>query len=156
MAKHPDYPKACGLCNQCLGEQYRYCTHPQQIDKSDGVAERSPLSKIRLDLLPLAPLVEVGHVFTFGAQRYGDRNWEFGFSWMRCYGAALRHLWKWATGEDFDDESGCHHLAHAIVNCMFLLEYYRTRKEFDDRPKYDEETIKDLFKPIKRKTDAPK
>ena len=119
-----------------------------QNDKQDGVATRSPLAKIRLDLLPVGPLVEVGRVFTFGAGHYGDRNWEYGFAWSRCYGAIVRHLWKWFLGEDCDDESGCNHLAHAVANALFLLEYSRTHTEFDDRPKSSEQTIHSLFKSI--------
>ncbi len=118
------------------------------VDKTDGIAVRSPLQKVRFDLLPVAPLVEVAKVFAFGAYRYGDRNWEEGFSWSRCIGAALRHFYKWCLGENNDDESGLHHLAHTIVNCMFLLQYTITNKGTDDRQKASPDFIAAIFKPI--------
>jgi len=117
-------------------------------DKTDGIAARSPLQKIRFDLLPIAPIVEVAKVFTFGAWQYGDRNWEAGFSWSRCIGAAWRHFTKWLLGEEYDDESGLHHLAHAIANLLFLLQYVITGKGVDDRQKASPAFIAQLFEPI--------
>lgn len=117
-------------------------------DKADGVAVRSPLQKIRFDLLPVAPLTEVAKVFTFGAYQYGDRNWEEGFSWSRCIGSVWRHFMKWCLGEDLDDESGLHHLAHVIANCLFLLQYTIANKGKDDRQKAAPEFVTMLFQPI--------
>jgi len=114
-------------------------------DKTDGLAMRSSLQKIRYDLLPLGPLTEVARVFTFGAYNYGDRNWEEGFSWSRCIGSAFRHFVKWCLGEDNDDESGLNHLAHTIANCLFLLQYTFTKRGTDDRVKLPIKTIKELF-----------
>jgi len=117
-------------------------------NKTDGIADRSPLQKIRFDLLPIAPLTEVAKVLTFGAYHYGDRNWEEGFSWSRCIGSVWRHFMKWCMGEDFDDESGLHHLAHAVANCFFLMQYAITNKGADDRQKATPEFVKMLFQPI--------
>ena len=117
-------------------------------DKSDGVAARSPLQKVRFDLLPVAPLVQVARVFTFGAYHYGDRNWEAGFSWSRCLGAIWRHLTKWCLGQDNDEESGINHLAHVVANCLFLLEYAMTGKGTDDRKKTPAKTVTKLFTPL--------
>lgn len=117
-------------------------------DKKDGIATRSPLQKVRFDLLPIAPLVEVAKVFTFGAYNYGDRNWEEGFSWSRCIGSIWRHFTKWLLGEDRDDESGLHHLAHVIANCLFLMQYAITGRGTDDRQKASAEFTHELFQPI--------
>lgn len=119
-------------------------------DKVDGVAVRSSLQKVRFDLLPIAPLVEVAKVFAFGAAQYGDRNWEEGFSWSRCIGAIWRHLMKWCVGEDYDDESKLNHLAHVVANCFFLLQYAITNTGTDDRQKcLLPPDIVELFRPIK-------
>ena len=101
--------------------------------KSKGKKHDS--SKLRTDLLPVQPLLDVAAVLTFGADKYGDRNWEQGIAWSRCYGAALRHLLAWQSGATKDDESGLNHLAHAACSLLFLLEYSRTHNELDDRPK---------------------
>jgi len=121
-------------------------------DKTDGIATRSSLQKVRFDLIPIAPLVEVAKVFSFGAYHYGDRNWEAGFSWSRCIGSVWRHFTKWLLGEELDDESGLNHLAHVIVNVLFLMQYTFTKKGVDDRQKMDSTFITKLFTSINANT----
>lgn len=89
--------------------------------------------KPRTDLLPVAALVEVAHVFTFGAKKYAPYNWH-GLSVSRLYGAALRHLWAWWRGEDNDPETGRPHLAHAACCVLMALAQMLERAEYDDRP----------------------
>lgn len=116
------------------------------VDKKDGItAVRSSLQKVRLDLLPMIAQVQVARVFTFGAAQYGDQNWREGFSYSRCYGAALRHLAKWNLGEEVDDESGITHLAHAVANLMFLIEYQASGRGTDDRIKIAPDAVRQLF-----------
>jgi hypothetical protein len=74
-------------------------------------------------------------VYTHGAEKYADRNWENGLHWSRIFAAIMRHLWKWWSGEDDDRESGLPHLAHAAWGCFALLEYGHTWRSLDDRPK---------------------
>ena len=54
--------------------------------------------------------------------------------WLVCYASAMRHLLKWAGGEDLDDESGLSHLDHAITNLAFLVAYERRGIGSDNRP----------------------
>lgn len=91
--------------------------------------------KLRLDLIPPSLSWAVGSVLTFGAQKYGDRNWEAGIEWNRCYGALLRHLTAWWGGENLDPESGKSHLWHAACCLTFLIEFEQTHPELDNRPK---------------------
>jgi hypothetical protein len=112
-------------------------------DKQDAI--RSSKQKVRMELVPVVPLIEVARVMTFGAFHYGDKNWQEGFSYSRCLGAAFRHIWKWVLGEDRDDESGLHHLAHVIANFMFLMYYQLTNKGTDDREKASPEFVEELF-----------
>ena len=97
-------------------------------------AQKSDTEKNRLDLLPVRPLLDVGKVLTFGAKKYQPRNWEKGFVWSRPYAAALRHLFAWWARETYDKETGLNHLAHALCEIMFLLEFSYTHPELDDRP----------------------
>lgn len=96
-------------------------------------AIKADSEKVRLELLPVRPLLDVGKVLTFGAKKYEARNWEKGFSWSRPYAAALRHLFAWWAGETYDKETGLNHLAHALCEIMFLLEFSYTHVEMDDR-----------------------
>lgn len=91
--------------------------------------------KVKLDLVPVAPIIAVGSVLTFGAEKYGADNWRKGLAWSRCYAAALRHLFAWCDREDLDPESGLNHIDHALCELFFLREFINTHPELDDRPK---------------------
>ena len=90
-------------------------------------------SKPRFDLIPPNAMYEIADIYTYGANKYGDRNWEKGMSWSRLYAAVQRHLNACHAGQELDEESTRAHLAHAATNLIFLLEYARTHEEFDDR-----------------------
>lgn len=95
---------------------------------------KDDIGKLRYDLVPPDALREVAKVYTFGAMKYGDRNWEQGINYGRVYAAAQRHLQAWLGGEQDDAESGLPHMAHAAWNCLALLAYeLRGMGEFDDR-----------------------
>lgn len=97
--------------------------------------------KPRFELLPFDVLEAVARIFTQGAKKYSDRNWERGLEYGRCYGAALRHLTDFwnaklnqsdAINHDDGNESS---LDHAITELMFLSAFEKRRmKSFDDRP----------------------
>lgn len=93
--------------------------------------------KLRLDLLSFQAIQGTADVLTFGAKKYGDRNWENGLSFSRVFGALLRHLFAWWLGKDNDDETGLSHLDHAACCLMFLQHYSKNKKykKFDDRIK---------------------
>jgi len=100
-------------------------------------------SKVRTDLVPISIICGVASVLTFGANKYGDRNWEQGIKYGRVWGALLRHLYAWWEGEQEDPESGLPHLWHAASCLSFIIHYetYPNRyTSFDDRPTYEEET----------------
>lgn len=84
---------------------------------------KDDVGKPRTDLLSARAMLEVARVLEFGARKYAPDNWKKveGRRW-RYFGAALRHLWDWWQGNRIDPESGCHVLAHAICDVMFLLD----------------------------------
>lgn len=92
-----------------------------------------------MELIPPSLMVELAKVMTFGAEKYGDRNWEKGIKYMRLYGAMQRHLHAWAGGEDLDPETGLSHLAHAAFGVAALLDfasqYSSIQSPLDDRPR---------------------
>jgi hypothetical protein len=98
--------------------------------------------KPRVDLLPVWSLVEAGRVMEYGTKKYGEHNWSKHagrWAWTKLIGSALRHIFAWMRREDFDEESGLPHLAHAIVNLMMLLDLQSTKSGEDDRnPLYKE------------------
>lgn len=98
-----------------------------------GGAYRANQGKTQWELMPTEALEEVAKVFTYGAQKYDPDNWRKGFPWRSVFGSGMRHMQAWLSGEDYDEESGLHHLAHAACNMLFLLQYYRTGVGVDDR-----------------------
>ena len=106
-------------------------------DASQRVSEpalRFDAGKPRYDLLPPDALEELVMVYTKGAAKYADRNWEKGMSWSRCFGSLMRHSWKFWKGEKLDPETGCHHMAMAAWNALALVAYDMRSKGTDDRP----------------------
>lgn len=78
--------------------------------------------KVRLDLLPVQPVMDVARVLTFGAKKYAPNNWQLVPEGRdRYYAAALRHLFAWRAGEKNDPESGLPHLAHAACCVLFAM-----------------------------------
>lgn len=91
------------------------------------------VGKLRYDLLPADGLEELVKVYTAGAVKYADRNWELGMSWSRILGSLMRHTWKFWRGETHDPETGCHHMAMACWNAMALCVYSLRNVGTDDR-----------------------
>jgi hypothetical protein len=90
--------------------------------------------KLRYDLIPAKPLEAVAYVYTIGAAKYGDRNWEKGIKFGRIFAAMMRHAWAWWRGERLDPEDGQHHLAAVAWAAMCLMQLEETSPSFDDRP----------------------
>jgi hypothetical protein len=90
--------------------------------------------KERFDLIPTYPLFKLAEVYTMGAKKYADRNWEKGIAYGRIFAALMRHAWKWWRGETTDPIDGQHHLASVAWSAFALMEYERTHPELDDRP----------------------
>lgn len=108
--------------------------------------------KVRMELIPPEAMMALGIVLTFGAVKYGDRNWEKGMGWGRVFGAAMRHLLAWWGGKgpttvsflfgSMDEETGYSHLWHALCCVVFLVTMEERRIGTDDR-----------HQPVKEKTD---
>jgi hypothetical protein len=92
--------------------------------------------KVRTDLYSVPAYLGTCRVLTFGAKKYAAWNWSKGILYMRIFGAILRHLFAWVTGEDNDPETGLPHLDHAACELMFLQHFTKDAKyrEYDDRP----------------------
>lgn len=90
--------------------------------------------KLPMELIAPILLSGVAEVLAFGANKYSARNWEKGMSWSRVYGAMLRHMTAFWSGENLDKETGLPHLWHAACCCMFLMEFARKGTGTDDRP----------------------
>lgn len=87
--------------------------------------------KQRYDLLPFAALDEVADVLGHGARKYGENNWQqVKNAHKRYIAAALRHISAYQQGQELDEETGLHALAHAVCSLLFIisLDFERLRQ----------------------------
>lgn len=113
--------------------------NPEREDKDNKKVEgiKHDQDKLRFDLIPAKAMQSVAQVYTFGAKKYNDRNWEKGLSFSRLLGAAHRHINSFEAGEIVDSESGCHHLASAVFCLLAIIEFqHRNQNHLDDRVDY--------------------
>lgn len=89
--------------------------------------------KVRYDLLPNFAINQMACVLSEGAKKYAERNWELGMEWSKCIASLKRHIEKFESGQDYDEETGLLHIAHAMTNCAFLTEYYKIYPQGDNR-----------------------
>ena len=94
-------------------------------------------NKPKFALLPVKPLFDVVRVFTFGANKYSDRNYKQGqgLAYSRLFSALNRHIWSWWGGEEKDKETNISHLAHAVCCLLMIMDLMHSGKGIDDRDK---------------------
>ena len=78
--------------------------------------------KLMWELLPLEDIEDVVKVYTEGANKYGVNTWQNLENGYNRYKAALfRHLLEYEKGSEYDEETGCRHLAQVVWNAIALL-----------------------------------
>ena len=104
---------------------------------TDNSARKDDKDKPRYSLIPPDALQDVAQLYTDGAAKYGDRNWEKGMDWCRVYDALQRHAQKWLSGQDLDDDdpvgSRQPHMASVAWCALTLLVYHKRGVGVDDR-----------------------
>lgn len=102
------------------------------MEEVSGLGSTRP--KARPETIPAGGILALGAVGAYGAEKYGDRDWETRDEKLSSYyGALIRHAEKWWAGEDLD-ESGENHLAHVAYRALQLLWLSENRPGLDDRP----------------------
>ena len=111
--EHNDFTELC-CCIPCKGIIYK------EYNSLNG--RKFDSDKLRYDLIPPVIDEELAKILTYGAKKYGENNWQSLENFNNRYYAALRrHIEAWRNGEDIDEESGEHHLSHALTNIAFLV-----------------------------------
>lgn len=111
--------------------------------------------KLRYDLVPVLAHEALAEVFTYGAKKYGDNNWQM-VETDRYVAALFRHLNAWRKGEKYDPESSLSHLKHALTNAAILVckedaEFSRFMEDMykqhlaDEERKQESEDIKQQY-----------
>lgn len=114
-----DTTRACEVTSSSVG-----CSARGEDGTSPvGVGIKHDGDKPDYSLLPFHALDEVVRTLTYGAKKYSRDNWKKVPDFHRRYlSAAFRHITAHARGELFDPETGLHHLSHAIVSLMYIVE----------------------------------
>ena len=102
-------------------------------DFNTGARRDTQEDKPRYDLVPVAALKRVAELYSRGAIKYGENNYQKGIPFERVYASLFRHLIQFREGDESED-----HLATVAWNA-FALMYYQDKiakgllpKELDD------------------------
>jgi hypothetical protein len=93
------------------------------------------LTKLPLRLVPPVAMARLAEALANGAEKYGPYNWRSkGVSLSVYLEASLRHTFAYMDGEDYAEDSGVHHLAHAMACLAIVFDAMELDKLKDDRP----------------------
>ena len=93
-------------------------------------------TKPDLSLVPPAAIIGMAQAMKNGADKYGAYNWrEHPVQVMTYLAAAQRHILQYLDGEEFAEDSGVHHLAHAAACVGIVMDAKATGNLVDNRPK---------------------
>ena len=87
-------------------------------------AKRFNKGKIRWSLVSFSALELLVKVLMFWAEKYGAHNWKKGLPQDELLDSLMRHVVALNIWEEFDKESGLHHIGHVMCNAMFYSHYY--------------------------------
>jgi hypothetical protein len=97
--------------------------------------DRVGVTKPQLNLVPSSLIIHVAKAMENGAAKYGPYNWRDKKVRATIYiAAAQRHLLSLLDGEDFAQDSGVHHAAHAAACMGIILDARECDCLIDDRP----------------------
>lgn len=97
---------------------------------------RQGVKKVPMHLVPPVAVAYAAQALEDGAKKYGPYNWrDESISVSTYVSAAKRHLDAYWDGEAVAEDSGQHHLAHAIATLAILIDALEAGCLHDDRPK---------------------
>ena len=112
------------------------------------------LQKISISKVSPLAILHMAHAMMNGADKYGPYNWRDKPVIASIYvDAALRHVLAWFLGEEVADDSGVHHLGHAMASESILLDAQEAGMLIDDRPVLKDED-RELFKKVRERLSA--
>lgn len=92
-----------------------------------GMVRDTQDGKPRYDLIPVQSLKRLADLYTRGAIKYDDNNWQKGQPYSRAYASLFRHVIAWREGDRSED-----HLAAVAWNAFALMWYEENKPELDD------------------------
>jgi hypothetical protein len=93
------------------------------------------VTKVPLHLVPPSAKHFLALALANGATKYGPYNWRDAAISVSVYKAAMeRHMDAFWDGEECAQDSGVHHVAHAMACCALILDALTIGNLHDDRP----------------------
>lgn len=120
--------------------------HEERVSRSSDLSPHSKattenpkdlegVKKPPLELVPDTAIILQAMAFGDGARKYGAYNWREKDVKASIYvAAARRHLAAWYNGEEIAEDSGVHHLGHALACLSILVDAQVGDNLVDDRP----------------------
>jgi hypothetical protein len=119
-----------------LAEEYVTHDSGERIDYPSGMRRDTTKGKLRFDLIPLFMLKRVAGLYTRGAEKYGDNNWQLANSeeeLTRFKASAFRHFVQWLDGERDEDHgaavffniAAAEHVRDKLEDGKFIQDIYR-------------------------------
>ena len=129
--KYPNKDKWLSLPDllQFCEDKVAPCLHQNEPEQK---SQRHNKGKIQTREIDPDFILGIGEVLTKSREKYDAFNWQKDTPFSVPYESLMRHLMAFQKGEEFDKESGCHHLLHIATNVMFLY-YHRNNSKMDDR-----------------------
>ena len=91
--------------------------------------------KAPLHLVPPSVKIALSEALADGATKYGAYNWRDEPISVSTYKGGLeRHMDAYWDGEEFAEDSGVHHLYHALANIALMIDARSVGTLVDDRP----------------------
>lgn len=125
-------------CRPCSSASGEFVTHDsgERIDYPSGMRRDTTKGKLRYDLIPLFMLKRLAGLYTRGAEKYGDNNWQLADSeeeLARFKASAFRHFVAWLDGERDEDHgaavffniAAAEHVRGKLEDGKFLQDIYR-------------------------------
>lgn len=90
-------------------------------------------NKIRYSLVPPLGIQQIASIMTFGAEKYLPHSWQNVENGQERYlDGLMRHVEAFRLGEDLDDDTKMHHLAHAGCCLFFIMHFLREQGRLPD------------------------
>lgn len=114
-------------------------SYPDGNPKDAIGSKKPPL----MSVVPNTALLHLGQAMQNGAKKYGAFNYrEAGVRASIYVDAATRHLGAWFDSrQELAEDSGVHHLGHAMACMAILLDCIESGMVIDDRPKVAGKTV---------------
>lgn len=82
----------------------------------------------------------IARALMFGQEKYDRYNYLKGFKYSVLLASLQRHTKQLEWGEDYDSESGLHHLCHMAANVQMLIDNMCEETLEDDRYQFNKTT----------------